>query len=151
MLSKNIVKKSVKSTSETTNKIFLKKKKHLYPNSMVPHLSATPQYPTSDPWSWSSKCFTWWLPKAQNGIQEKKSSELGNHHWRNKFQGVNFGGVHIEIFRSSTAPVQLLPTHLRNQDGKNLTENLWCWKKITYLSIVTNTTPGESKQKNPTK
>lgn len=82
--------------------------------------------------------------------RKKKSSELGNHHWRNKFQGVNFGGVHIEIFRSPPRLYSSFQLTSETKMDKFLRKIFGAEKKRTHLSIVTNTTPGESKQKNPT-
>lgn len=149
MLSKNI-QNSVKSTSETTNKIFIKKRNTSIQTlwcHIFPWLRNTPhQIPEVE-----FQMLHLMTSKSQNGIQEKKKFRTWKSSLAKQIPSLNFGCVHIEIFRSPPRLYSSFQLTSETKMDKFLQKIFGAEKKRTHLSIVTNTTPGESKQKNPTK
>ena len=85
--------------------------------------------------------------KSQNGIQEKtKVPNLEIIGLVKQIPSLNFGGVHIEIFRSPLRLYSSFQLTSETKMEKNLTENLWCWKK-KHIFPLWQTQPLENQNK----
>ena len=146
MLSKNILKKSVESTSETTKRNLLKKETPLsklygatsFRDFVIPHIRSL---------KLNFKCFTWWLPKAKMESRKNQKFRTWKSSLAKQIPSLNFGGVHIEIFRS---PPRLYSSFQLTSDTKMdkfLQKIFGAEKKKEHIFPLWQTQPLENQNK----